>query len=36
MRWGVVDGPVTLGFAFASNLGLEFWPGIKKKLFRNK
>lgn len=32
MRWGLIDGSVTLGFGFASNLGAEFWPDIKRKL----
>jgi hypothetical protein len=35
-RQGFVDGSVTLGFGLASNLGLEFWPDIKARLFRRK
>jgi len=35
-RWGAIDGSVTLGFAFANNLGLEFWPDVKRKLLRRK
>ena len=34
VRWGLVDGSVTLGFAFVSNLGAEFGPDIKRKLLR--
>jgi hypothetical protein len=35
-REGFIDGSVTLGFGFASNLGTEFWPDIKSKLFHRK
>jgi len=35
-RQGFIDGSVTLGFGFASNLGTEFWPDIKNKLFHRK
>jgi hypothetical protein len=35
-RYGFVDGTVTIGFGLASNLGLEFWPDIKAKLFHRK
>jgi hypothetical protein len=35
-REGFIDGSVTLGFGFASNLGSEFWPDIKSKLFHRK
>ncbi len=35
-REGFIDGSVTLGFGLASNLGLEFWPDIKSKLFHRK
>jgi hypothetical protein len=27
---------VTLGFDFLRNLGTEFWPDIKKKVFAGK
>jgi hypothetical protein len=33
---GFIDGSVTLGFGLASNLGTEFWPDIKSKLFHRK
>lgn len=36
VRWGLIDGSVTLGFAFASNLGAEFWPDIKGRVLRRK
>ena len=32
-RQGFIDGSVSLGFGLASNLGAEFWPDIKSKLF---
>jgi|SRR6202167_1141915 hypothetical protein len=35
-RLGFLQGTVTLGFALANNLGLEFWPDIKSKLFHRK
>ena len=35
-REGFIDGSVTLGFGLVSNLGLEFWPDIKAKVFRRK
>ena len=30
---GFIHGSITLGFGLASNLGAEFWPDIKSKLF---
>jgi hypothetical protein len=35
-REGFIDGSVTLGLGLASNLGVEFWPDIKHKLFHRK
>jgi hypothetical protein len=35
-RQGFSQGSITLGFGLASNLGLEFWPDIKAKLFHRK
>jgi hypothetical protein len=32
-RLGLIQGSVTLGFDLAGNLGLEFWPDIKRKVF---
>jgi hypothetical protein len=32
-RLGFIQGSLGLGFDFASNLGAEFWPDIKRKLF---
>jgi hypothetical protein len=36
VRWGLIDGSMTLGFAFASNLGVEFGPDIKRKFLRRR
>jgi hypothetical protein len=36
VRWGLIDGSMTLGFAFASNLGVEFGPDFKRKLLRRR
>lgn len=33
---GVLDGSLRLGADFASNLGSEFWPDVKRKLLRRK
>ena len=35
-REGFLDGSITLGFGVATNLGSEFWPDIKAKIFRRK
>jgi hypothetical protein len=35
-REGFIDGSVTLGFGFVTNLASEFWPDIKAKVFRRK
>ena len=35
-RLGFIQGSVTLGFDLVSNLGKEFWPDLKSKLFRKK
>jgi hypothetical protein len=35
-RQGFVDGSLGLGLGFASNLGSEFWPDIKSKVFHRK
>lgn len=35
-RQGFIDGSLGLGLGFASNLGAEFWPDIKSKLFHRK
>jgi hypothetical protein len=32
VRLGFLEGTVTLGFGFVSNLGSEFWPDIKRKV----
>jgi hypothetical protein len=34
VRLGFLQGSVTLGFGFISNLGTEFWPDIKHRVFR--
>jgi hypothetical protein len=36
VRWGLIQGSMTLGFGFVSNLGSEFWPDIRKKVLRRK
>ena len=36
MRLGFIEGSVTLGFDLIGNLGSEFWPDIKRKVFRRK
>jgi hypothetical protein len=36
VRLGFIEGSVGLGFDIAGNLGAEFWPDIKKKVFRRK
>jgi hypothetical protein len=36
VRLGVLEGTLRLGFDFASNFGLEFWPDVKRKLLRLK
>ncbi|MGA2578470.1 MAG: hypothetical protein ABSH24_20850 [Bryobacteraceae bacterium] len=35
-RLGFSQGTLTLGFGLASNLGAEFWPDIKAKIFHRK
>jgi hypothetical protein len=35
-RLGFLQGSLTLGFDLAGNLGAEFWPDIKRKVFRRK
>ena len=35
-RLGMMEGSLHLGFDFASNLGSEFWPDIKRKILRRK
>ncbi|HLK65716.1 MAG TPA: hypothetical protein VKU19_19895 [Bryobacteraceae bacterium] len=35
-RLGFIQGSVGLGFGLAGNLGTEFWPDIKRKVFRKK
>ena len=34
VRWSMADGSLRLGFDFASNLGAEFWPDVKRKIRR--
>jgi hypothetical protein len=34
--YGIAEGTLQLGFDVASNLGSEFWPDIKRKVFRRK
>lgn len=35
-RQGFTQGSIRLGFDLVSNLGAEFWPDIKRKVFRRK
>ena len=36
VRLGMLQGSMTLGFDFIANLGHEFGPDIKRKLFGSK
>ena len=36
VRLGVIQGSVEMGFDVVGNLGLEFWPDIKRKVFGRK
>jgi hypothetical protein len=36
VRLGMLQGSMTLGFDFAGNLGREFWPDTKRKVFGKK
>jgi hypothetical protein len=36
VRLGVLQGSLRLGFDFASNLGAEFWPDLRRKVLRRK
>jgi hypothetical protein len=36
VRLGFVQGSMTLGFGLVSNLGAEFWPDLKRKVFHKK
>jgi len=36
VRLDVLQGTMTLGFDFLSNLGSEFWPDVKRKVMRRK
>lgn len=36
VRLGFLQGTETLGWGFARNLGSEFWPDIKRKIFSRK
>jgi hypothetical protein len=35
-RLGFIQGSMTLGFGLAGNLGSEFWPDIRRAVFRRK
>ncbi len=35
-RLGFLEGTLTLGFDLAGNMGAEFWPDIKRRLFHRK
>jgi len=35
-RYGVEDGSISLGFDVLGNVGAEFWPDIKRTVFRRK
>ena len=34
VRLGFIQGSVTLGFDLAANLGKEFWPDVRRKVFK--
>jgi hypothetical protein len=36
VRLGAMQGSLHLGFDFVSNLGIEFWPDIKRKILRRQ
>jgi hypothetical protein len=36
VRLGMIQGTMTIGFDLAGNLGSEFWPDIKRSVFRKK
>lgn len=36
VRLGAMQGSLQLGFDFASNLGSEFWPDLKRNILRRK
>jgi hypothetical protein len=36
VRLGAIQGSLHLGFDFAGNLGIEFWPDIKRKILRRR
>jgi hypothetical protein len=36
VREGFTQGTIRLGFDLVSNLGAEFWPDIRRKVFRRK
>ena len=36
VRLGLIQGSVEMGFDVMGNLGKEFWPDIKRKVFRRK
>ncbi len=36
LRLGLMQGSLQLGFDFASNLGSEYWPDLKRKMLRRK
>ncbi len=35
-RLGLLEGAMTLGLDFCGNLGVEFWPDIKRKVLRRR
>ncbi len=36
LRLGALQGTLHLGFDFLSNLGIEFWPDIRRKVLHRK
>jgi hypothetical protein len=36
VRLGVMEGSLHLAFDFVSNVGVEFWPDLKRKILRRK
>ena len=36
VRYGILQGSLQVGFDFASNVGSEFWPDIRRKIFLPK
>jgi hypothetical protein len=36
VKLGLIEGTTQIGFDFLANIGSEFWPDVKRKIFRRK